>query len=236
MLNARIRRGVERLLPNFLLRMLDPFEARVFDRLCAFVTALPEHSRVLDAGAGECRYAHLFTRHRYMALDNAVGDASWDYSHLDVLADLEVLPVMSSTFDAAIIIVVLEHARDPLNVLCETARVLRPGGRFFLVAPSQWEVHQAPHDFFRFTRYGLEDLLVRSGFHVQKIEAVGGFFWLMSRRCINLLTFFQGGLKWPVFILLAPFFGFLFPLILSVADGLDRRQDFTLGYICLGSR
>jgi SAM-dependent methyltransferase len=232
MLNARIRRYVERWAPKSLLRVLDPFEARVSDRLAAFGASLPEHSRVLDAGAGECRHATAFLGHRYVALDSGVGDASWDYSRLDLLGDLEHLPIADSTFDAAVSIVVLEHAREPQEVLRETARVLRAGGRFFIVVPNQWEVHQAPHDYFRFTRYGLEDLLMKSGFRVLTIEAVGGFFWLLSRRSINVLTFFQGGLKWILFVLLAPFFGFLFPVLFYFADHMDRRQDFTLGYVC----
>lgn len=236
MLNARIRRTAEFLLPNFLLRVLNPFEVRIAEMLSEFVAQLQKNSRVLDAGAGQCRFATFFARHRYVAIDNAVGDVHWDYSRLDLLGDLEELPLASSAFDAVISIVVLEHSRDPQRVLFETFRILRPGGKIFIVVPNQWEVHQAPHDYFRFTRYGLEHLLLKNGFHVQRIEAIGGFFWLLSRRCINLLTLFQGGVKWPIFFLLAPFFGFLFPLLFYFFDRLDKRRDFTLGYVGLGDK
>jgi SAM-dependent methyltransferase len=236
MLNARVRRLAERWLPVSLLRALNPFEALISDRLAGFAAALPDHSHVLDAGAGQCQYASAFLRHRYVALDSSVGDSTWNYSQLDILGDLEKLPIANSAFDAVISIVVLEHVREPQEAVRETARVLRPGGRFFIVVPNQWEVHQAPHDYFRFTQIGLEYLLVKSGFRIQKLEAIGGFFWLMSRRSINLLTFFQGGLKWIIFILLAPFFGFLFPILLYFADRLDRGKDFTLGYICEATR
>lgn len=236
MLNTQVRLAAERVLPRFLLRWLDPFDAFVSDRLLVFSAALPEQSRVLDAGAGECKYAPLFSRHRYVALDSAVGDASWDYSRLHALGDLEQLPFAPSVFDAAISVVVLEHTCNPLKVLCEMGRALRPGGKLFLVVPSQWEEHQVPNDFFRFTRFGVEHLLKQSGFQIQLIEPVGGFFWLMARRCINLLAFFQGGFKWVAFILLAPFFGFFFPLTLFFLDRLDRRKEFTLGYLCVATR
>ena len=236
MLDPRVRRAAERLLPRFLLRALDPFESRATEALAAFAAALPANSCVLDAGAGECRYAPLFARHRYLALDHAVGDASWDYSKLHVLGDLEQLPLATAAFDAAVSVVVLEHTREPLRVLRETGRVLRPGGRLFLVVPQEWEVHQAPHDYFRYTRYGLEYLLAGSGFRVRKLEAVGGFFWLMARRSVNLLSFFQGGPKWLVFLLLAPLFGLLVPVLFYFCDRLDRRRDFTLGYICEAER
>lgn len=236
MLDVRARRLAERLLPHFLLRMLDPFEARVSERLSEFAATLPESSHLLDAGAGECRYAGLFSRQTYVALDNTVGDAAWDYSKLDAIGDLESIPFARSTFDAVISIVVLEHTHEPRRVISEMARVLRPGGKLFLVVPSQWEIHQAPHDYFRFTRYGVEYLLCKSGFRPVTLDAVGGFFWLLARRCVNLLTFFQSGAKWAAFILLAPFFGFLFPLLLYLADPLDEKREFTLGYVCIAER
>ncbi len=236
MLDPRVRGAAQRLLPRFLLRALNPFETRADEALAGFAASLAPNSRVLDAGAGECRYAGLFAAHRYLALDNAVGDAAWNYSRLDLRGDLESLPLAAATFDAALSVVVLEHTREPMKVLREIARVLRPGGRLFLVVPQEWEVHQAPHDYFRYTRYGLDHLLAGSGFRVRRLEAVGGFFWLMARRSVNLLSFFQGGLKWALFVLLAPFFGLLVPLLLYFCDGLDRRRDFTLGYICEADR
>lgn len=236
MLNPRVRRTAERVLPKFLLNALDPFEARVSEQLAAFAKETMDGSLVLDAGAGECRYAPLFKAHRYVAIDSSVGDATWDYSKLDVIGDLEQIPLPTGAFDAVISVVVLEHTRRPQQVIEEMARVMRPHGKLFLVVPNQWEIHQKPNDFFRFTNYGVTHLLTVSGLRVVKIEPVGGFFWLMARRCVNTLTFFQGGLKWPIFIVIAPLLGLLFPVLLYFADSLDQRRDFTLGYICIGEK
>jgi SAM-dependent methyltransferase len=236
MLNPRLRRTAERLLPRFVLRALNPFETLADEAVAGFAALLPAGARVLDAGAGECRYARLFARQHCVAVDSAVGDAGWNYSRLDAVADLELLPLPSDAFDAAISVVVLEHTREPLRVLCETARVLRRGGRLLIVAPQEWEVHQAPHDYFRYTRYGLTYLLERTGFRVRRLEPVGGFFWLMGRRSVNALTFFQGGWRWLLFVPLAPVMGFALPLLLYFCDRLDTRRDFTLGYICEAER
>src|ERR1035438_6599984 len=232
MLNPRLKSTVQRLLPRFLLRALDPFEARMTEAVGEFARSLPADSRVLDAGAGESRYAPLFAGLRYVALDLAVGDAQWNYAGLDLLGDLECLPLADATFDAALNVVTLEHVRRPQVVIQELARVLRPGGRLLLVAPLEWEVHQAPHDYFRYTRHGLEHLLSTAGLRTGRLEPVGGFFWLMARRSVNFLSFFQGGAKWILFALLAPFFGLLIPVLLYAVDGCDRRRDFTLGYVC----
>jgi SAM-dependent methyltransferase len=236
MLNARIRKAAERFLPKSLRRILDPFEAVICDRLAAFASELPASARVLDAGAGESRYRALFTRQQYVGIDNGAGAASWNYSRLDVIGNIEQIPFADGAFQAVISVVVLEHTREPRQVVAEMARVTRPAGKIFLVVPDQWEVHQAPNDFFRFTRYGVEHLMNAGGFRVQQIVAVGGFGWLMSRRSINVLTFFQGGVRWPVFVVAAPFLGLLLPAFFYWADRFDRRRDFTLGYICVAER
>ena len=48
------------------------------------------------------------------------------------VADAHHLPFKDATFDAALCISVLAFCEDPLQVLAETRRVLRPGGRLLL--------------------------------------------------------------------------------------------------------
>jgi SAM-dependent methyltransferase len=112
-------------------------------------------------------------------------------------------------------------------VVCELGRILEPGGRLLLVAPHQWEEHQQPHDYYRYTRYGLDYLLSQAGFTEIDIQPVGGIFRLISRRLFNALQFFPG----PTILLAAIFFA---PpaLLLPLLDPLDRHKTFTLGYIC----
>lgn len=207
------------------------FEAVIDQTVARFAASLPAGVRVLDAGAGEARYAHRFARQRYVAVDLGVGDAAWDYSHLDVLADLTVLPFARDSFDAAISIVTLEHIREPADALAQIAASLRPGGRLLLVVPHEWEEHQAPHDYYRFTRNGARYLLEKSGFEDIRIEPVGGYFRLLARRLLNGLQFFPALLYPLAALLLAP------PaLLLPLLDFLDRQRMFTLGYLCTASK
>ena len=105
------------------------------------------------------------------------------------------------------------------------------GGRLLLIVPHEWEVHQAPHDFYRYTRHGLDYLLTEAGFAEWTIQPVGGYFRLLARRLLNGLQFFTEGLRWIGFL---PAALFLVPpaLLLPLLDGLDRERHFTLGYIC----
>ena len=74
------------------------------------------------------------------------------------VADGAHLPFVNDAFDVVISINVLEHVADPLSVLQECRRVLRPGGRLYLHFPpfySPWGAHLDgwikfpwPHLFF----------------------------------------------------------------------------------------
>ncbi len=223
--------ALERLLPRFLSRYLLFVEARIESAVASFAASLPAGAVVLDAGAGESPHAPLFAGRRYVAVDLGIGDADWNYSRLDARADLAALPFRERSFDACIHIVTLEHVPRPAEVLSEIARVLKPGGRLLIVAPQDWEIHQAPHDYYRYTRHGLRYLLTAAGFDIDSIEPMGGFFRLLQRRVLNALQFFRG--IWFVFALLAAAPA---ALILPAFERLDRRRDFTLGYVCLARR
>jgi SAM-dependent methyltransferase len=160
-----------------------------------------------------------------------VGDAAWDYSQVDALADLSALPFRTGTFDAAIHIVTIEHLKEPGCALAEIGRTLATGGTLLIAAPHEWEVHQAPHDYFRYTRYGLAYLLEKGGFEVREMRAAGGYFRLLARRLLNGLQFFTGGVRWLLFL---PAAIVLVPpaLLLPLLDALDRDRNFTLGYLC----
>ena len=224
------RRMVNRL-PRWVRRLILRFETQIEDRVADFGRSLPAGTRVLDAGAGECRYAREFSHCRYVAVDLAVGDADWDYSRLDGVADLARLPFRDGSFGAAINIVVLEHVRDPRAVLEELGRVLAPGARLLLAAPQEWGVHQAPHDYYRYTRPGLQWLLERAGFAGIEIEAGGGFFTLLGRRLLDSILYFQGGWRWLLFPPVAAVCGVL-GVLLPMFDFLDPTRNTTLGYVC----
>jgi len=215
------------LLPAALANYVMHFEAAIEDAVSNFAKASPRGIRVLDAGAGEGDYKLHFAAQRYVGLDLGIGDRSWNYSGLDVLGDLEALPFPDAAFEAAINIVTLEHVLHPDRVICELGRVLAPAGRILIVAPLEWEEHQQPHDYGRFTRFALDRLLRQGGFVDISIQPVGGIFRLISRRLLNALQFFPG----PLMLVAAVFFA---PpaLVLPLLDPLDRERSFTLGYIC----
>lgn len=202
------------------------FEWRVERAIQKFSQSLPANSNVLDAGAGEAHHKKYFSNINYVAADLAVGDMAWNYKKLDVIADISALPFFDESFDAVINIVTMEHVSEPVSVIEELSRVTKPAGMLLLVAPMEWEEHQQPYDFFRYTRYGLAYLLQNAGYDVLSIEPCGGIFRVLSRRCLMALK-----VVWWLAPLLIPL-GILFPLF----DRFDRRKNSTLGFICLAQK
>ena len=230
-LDTRLKSAAQKVLPRFILGWLDPFQRAIDTEVALAAAHLSDGEVVLDAGAGEARHRACFAHGRYLAVDAGSGDPRWDYSRLDILADLERLPLRSRSVRSILCMVVLEHTRNPRIVCAEFARVLDSGGSLHMVVPFLWEEHQAPNDFFRFTQYGVRLLFDGLPLRLTCLQPIGGFFWVIARRCVNLLTFFQRGWRWLLFVPLAPIFGFLLPVLLYFLDGLDHSKTFTLGYL-----
>jgi len=154
----------------------DPGRRSINDFVRRASLLAPSGGRVLDAGAGECIYRPLFEGRRYVSTDCGVGDAGWDYTKLDALADLERIPFLAASFDFVLCTETLEHVARPGRVLSELGRVLKSGGTLALSVPFLHPVHQAPHDYYRYTPYGLRHLLADAGFDRVEVTAAGGYF------------------------------------------------------------
>jgi SAM-dependent methyltransferase len=112
-----------------------------------------------------------------------------DWSHTlhhskpDLVADLNhPLPFADAAVDHVVSFEVIEHLAEPTALLCEAFRVLRNGGTLTLSTPFQWWVHEAPWDYQRFTRFGLEHQLQKAGFADVFVRETTGFWgmWILK--------------------------------------------------------
>ena len=132
------------------------------------------HGDLVDLGCGTAPH-----RVWYEGRVSSVTRVDWpgsphDVAHVDVLADLnERLPLESESADTVILTSVLEHLRSPQTALAEVRRILRPQGVALIQVPFLYHVHEAPHDYFRYTRFGLDELLQSAGLRVVAGEAYG---------------------------------------------------------------
>lgn len=133
----------------------------IFEFVSRQARLLTPGARVIDIGAGDAPYRELFSEQEYLTLDHEQTPHS---GNVDILGSADAIPAADADFDAVLCTQVLEHVPDPLAALREFHRVLRPGGRLIATVPFAWEEHELPHDYFRYTRAGMESLLARAGF------------------------------------------------------------------------
>lgn len=130
--------------------------------------------RCLDAGSGRAPYK---ARLRERGVELVTMDIENRSGDVDLVADIQHMPaVASASVDAVICTEVLEHVADPAAALGEIARVLRPGGILVLSVPHLSPIHEAPNDYYRYTRYGLAHLFERAGLELLDLSAAGGLF------------------------------------------------------------
>jgi len=76
----------------------------------------------------------------------------------DIVMDACDLKFKDEAFDAVLMFEVLEHIPTPHLAAAEIHRVLKPGGYVYLSTPFVFGIHDAPHDYFRYTKFGLQFL------------------------------------------------------------------------------
>jgi SAM-dependent methyltransferase len=90
---------------------------------------------------------------------------------VDVVADLHQLPAeWSGRFDAFVAVAVFEHLERPWRAAAEVARVLAPGGLFFVSTHQCFPLHGYPSDFFRFSREALRLIFEDAGLAVSACD------------------------------------------------------------------
>lgn len=83
--------------------------------------------------------------------------------------------MQNDSCDFVIVTEFLEHYFDTIHILKEIKRILRVGGQVIFTVPSIWPMHEAPHDYHRFTKFSLSDYFSKVGFSKWEIKPLGGF-------------------------------------------------------------
>jgi SAM-dependent methyltransferase len=188
--------------------------------------------RVLDIGSGPNggRYKNLFSASDYITLD-----INPDYNP-DIVGSAEKIPEQDNTFDSVVCFQVLDDLKNPAQAVKEISRVLKPGGYGLISVPQSNELHDEPHDYWRFTKYGIGALLLEAGLEIVKILPRGGFLALKAqmtiRYFIDLLSLYKRSLLGR---LLGPFF-LIYGRMAIWLDAVDKSKanhKHTLGWLVL---
>lgn len=160
-------------------------------RVRRLIDGLPP-GRVLDAGSGRGPHRRALERRGCAVLALDVEDRG---GGADLIGDLQAMPeVATASMDGVLCTQVLEHLPSPWEAVAEIARALRPGGWLILSAPHLSPIHEAPHDYYRYTGYALRRLLEDRDFEVQSVEAAGGLVAFLAHGGSAAWLSLAGGL------------------------------------------
>jgi len=155
-----------------------------------FAKKLTVKGKGIDLGAKSIAasyYAHVDM--------SSVSDMTFvDYFHSGesiIQMDLEnEFPIKNDSFDFVFSFNVMEHIYNYHQLLSETFRVLRCGGRLHGFVPFMVRYHPDPHDYFRYTKEGLERSLADAGFiDIEIIPMGGGPFKLAVEQLARIVRF-----------------------------------------------
>jgi len=181
----------------------DSFHRILGKNWCTGRFLLPELARlgrepgeiVLDLACGESPFRAFFPGSaRYLRADRFQRDPDV------IIADMTAIPCRCQSVDVVLLCQAISDSPDPIAVLAESRRILKPGGRLILFESMDYPEHDLPHDYYRLLPAGLRLAAEKAGLSVVELMYLGG----LGTRCATLWnTLFMSK------ILAVPFIGFL---------------------------
>jgi SAM-dependent methyltransferase len=152
--------------------------------------------RLLDIGCGNKPYENLFLKRvqEYVGCDIVQSSLK----KVDLLCPSGQIPLPDASFDTVLSTQTIEHVGDPQALMAEAHRLLKSSGHFLISGPMYWHLHEEPHDYYRFTKYGFDFMLSRQGFEVVEIRANGGKWAMLGLVMLHTLPRNKKGL--PIFM------------------------------------
>lgn len=130
--------------------------------------------KLLDAGCGEKPFGLIYDDLVESSIGIDVETCKHDQSMVDVFASVDDMPFEDSTFDTVLCTNVIEHAPTVEKTMHELTRVISEGGHLILSVPFLYPIHEAPYDYYRFTKFGLMRQLEENHMAVEVFLPWGG--------------------------------------------------------------
>jgi SAM-dependent methyltransferase len=170
----------------------------------------------------------------YIGLDYLTADTLY-HSRPDLYGNAEHLPFSDESMNSVLLLDVLEHIKKPGICMDEIHRVLRSGGFLVLNIPFLYPLHDVPHDYQRWTIYGIRSLLSDKGFNIQSEKSHGKAVYTscllanlaFSKSVLNSIERRHPGslliLLMPVLVPVINLIGYLSQLIFPADDFMPYR-------------
>lgn len=195
---------------------------------------------LLDIGCGQQLLRnYLNPSTTYFSLDFPETGITLYNAKPSVFGDAESLPFKNKTFDTVILLEVLEHLPDPASAILEVKRVLKKDGVLILSTPFLYPIHDAPRDYQRWSKHGLNRLINFSGLEIRD-------FYIMGSPIETGILLFNLALAWqtihsPVVarfpllllsVIVIPILN-IFGITVSFLCKAPKNTPFAIGYLLI---
>jgi hypothetical protein len=156
-----------------------PMRALSDEMIVAGARELSRHFHsMLELGSGGDYYKAMLAGIMPVSTSNIVPGAA------DHVLDMTALALPDASQPLLMSAFAIEHFFEVDRSISEAARVLQPGGAYFLVAPFLYYYHAAPDDYFRFTGSALRALADKHGLVTESTVSLGDR-WLMFAEFLH---------------------------------------------------
>lgn len=183
--------------------------------------------RVLDLGGGRTRGSFPHGK----KFEWVVFDENYSLRPT-VVGDAQILSFCNDAFDAVKSSELTGYIFEPLKMIQEIARVLKPGGVAIITSPFLTPFDSEQHDGVRLTSAWWNWAAKKSGLQLEKVEAQGYFFTLFIDAERYWISHWWYPFRYLAYFFVYPFYDFLFwcEQRFGVPDYLKR---FTTGFLVI---
>lgn len=187
------------------------------------LSKIPKGQSLIDVGAGEMKFKKYSNHLKYISQDlgeyEGNGDkiglqtGTWNASKVDIVSDINSIPVKDASFNNALCTAVLEHVPYPDLAVGEMSRILKKKGKLILDAPFCSQTHFSPYFFCTgFGKYWYKQILTKYKLKILVCKPYGNYFDYLALELIRLPMV---GIKYNHFgILNFLLYILLFPIVL----------------------
>jgi SAM-dependent methyltransferase len=199
--------------------------AGIFPFLDANLRHVQAGARVLNIGAGGRMGEYV----RQGVLANHAEFESFDIDPArqpDIVGDLTTHS-FEKLYDIVFMCEVLEHIPEPQKALDNLLNGLKPGGLLILSCPFLYPLHDRPHDYYRYTRYGLAHLLRK----YQNVDIRERNNWAQALGLLSARLCVEPGLPAKAFSAITVSLAFILQPVFWLLGKLIRTDFMTSGYL-----
>ncbi len=184
--------------------------------------------KLLDIGCGHMPFKGLISKYveQYDTFD--LEERVNGVTYLGDVQNMHM--IVSEAYDSVVCFEVLEHIPDPFRAAREIHRILKQNGVAIITVPHLSRLHEQPHDYYRYTQYGLRTILENNGFEILELKKRAGLFSFFGHQWSTFWVCLFWGipvLKQIVFVLNK---WLCVKLCLWLDNAVDKDGLFALGY------